>query len=79
MVNSCDEYGGPVSTYEKYGIQQLYLPVIDYTSPSDSQIDRCVDFCEKIAKTGKSVLIHCKGFIFSLFLFLFEDHNFLSV
>ena len=61
VVNSCDEYGGPVSTYEKYGIQQLYLPVIDYTSPSESQIDRCVDFCEKIVKTGKSVLIHCKG------------------
>jgi atypical dual specificity phosphatase len=61
VVNTCDEYGGPVRTYEKFGIQQLYLPVIDYTSPTDSQIDRCVDFCEKMASTGKTVYIHCKG------------------
>jgi len=61
VVNTCDEYGGPVKTYEKYGIHQLYLPVIDYTSPTDFQIDRCVDFCEKISSTGKSIYIHCKA------------------
>jgi len=61
VVNCCDEYAGPILTYEKYGIQQLHLPVIDYTSPTDSQIDRCVDFCEKINETGKSVYIHCKA------------------
>jgi len=61
VVNTCDEYSGPTKAYEKLGIVQLHLPVIDYTSPTDSQIDRCVEFCLAIRQTGKSIYIHCKA------------------
>lgn len=28
VVNLCDEYGGPVRSYAKHNIQQLYLPTV---------------------------------------------------
>ena len=36
VVNLCDEYSGPVQTYEALGIEQLYLPTVDHTEVSSS-------------------------------------------
>ena len=34
VVNTCNEYGGPVKQYDQFGIEQLRVPTIDFTAPS---------------------------------------------
>jgi len=33
VINTCEEYKGPLKTYEKYGITQLWKPCVDFTEP----------------------------------------------
>jgi atypical dual specificity phosphatase len=61
VVNVCEEYKGPVTTYAKYGIRQLHLPCIDFTSPRLEQIEKAVDFIESFANQGHRVYVHCKA------------------
>lgn len=61
VVNTCDEYAGPVRTYRAHGIEQLHIPVVDYTSPSVTQIEQAVRFIEEHAARGDKVYVHCKG------------------
>lgn len=61
VVNTMDEYSGPVDAYESFGIEQLHLPVIDHMAPSFQQTVQGVDFIQRIVNSGGSVLIHCKG------------------
>jgi len=61
VINTCEEYAGPLSTYDQYGIKQLYIPVTDFTSPTAEQIEQAVSFIEKFANRGESVFLHCKA------------------
>jgi atypical dual specificity phosphatase len=61
VVNTCDEYAGPWRTYEQFGIQQLHIPVVDYTAPTSDQIDKAVAFIEKFRSRGEMIYIHCKA------------------
>ena len=61
VVNTMDEYRGPIDAYESFGIEQLHLPVIDHMAPSFDQTVQGVDFIQRIVNSGGSVLIHCKG------------------
>ncbi len=61
VVNTMDEYNGPLDEYESFGIDQLHLPVIDHFEPSLDQNVRAVEFIQRILDSGGSVLIHCKG------------------
>ena len=63
VVNLMDEWKGPVAAYQKYGIQQLYLPTVDHVEPSVSDMQRAVNFIRRIRsqKENNAVFIHCKG------------------
>lgn len=61
VVNTCDEFVGPVSAYQKLGIQQLRIPIVDYCAPSLSQIESAVKFMEGFTSKGEKVYVHCKG------------------
>lgn len=61
VVNTCQEYQGPVTEYEKYGIQQLRIPTTDFTHPTLQSIERAVDFMERSIQQGKRVYVHCKA------------------
>ena len=61
VVNTCEEYGGPVSQYQKFGIEQMRMPTIDFTHPEYGDVCRTVDFIEENVNAGKSVYIHCKA------------------
>lgn len=61
VVNLCDEYAGPVSDYERIGIEQLYTPVVDHNSPDQEEIEKCISFIDRKLREGKKVLIHCKA------------------
>ncbi len=61
VVNTCDEYGGPVAAYEKYGIRQLRVPTIDFTHPSLENVTRAVEFMQQEIAEGGTVYVHCKA------------------
>ena len=61
VVNTCDEYAGPVSVYEKNGIEQLHIPTIDFTHPLIDDVEAAVDFITKHATRGGRVYVHCKA------------------
>lgn len=61
VVNTCEEYGGPVQEYGRYGIVQLHIPTIDFTNPTIENIRRGVDFVQEHIEQGDVVYIHCKA------------------
>jgi atypical dual specificity phosphatase len=61
VVNTCEEYAGPIEAYEKAGIQQLRLPTIDFTPPSLDDIKRGVEYIQQQVDSGLGVYVHCKA------------------
>ena len=60
VVNTCEEYRGPIAAYETAGIEQLYVPTIDFTAPTLENVEKGVQFIEKHAPDGL-VYVHCKA------------------
>ena len=61
VVNMCQEYRGPIREYEHYGIEQLWLPTVDFNPPSLADVKRGVQFIDQITSAGKKVYVHCKA------------------
>ncbi|TWT38829.1 phosphatidylglycerophosphatase and protein-tyrosine phosphatase 1 family protein [Blastopirellula retiformator] len=61
VVNTCQEFAGPVGTYSKSGVEQLHLPTIDFVPPSLEDVRRGVEFIDQQVAAGKQVYIHCKA------------------
>ncbi|KAL3766481.1 hypothetical protein ACHAWO_004656 [Cyclotella atomus] len=61
VVNMCDEYRGPVSSYKRLGIEQLWLPTIDHFEPSVEDLKKAVDFIQKYEAEGSRVYLHCRA------------------
>ncbi len=61
VVNTCEEYWGPVTEYMKHGIEQLHLPITDFTHPELSDVRKGVDFIQKHVDQTHVVYIHCKA------------------
>ncbi len=61
VVNTCEEYEGPVEQYEKFNIEQFRMPTIDFTHPSFDDVCRAVDFIDSHVNDGNTVYIHCKA------------------
>ena len=61
VVNMCDEYRGPVSSYERLGIENLHLPTVDHFEPSVEDLKRAVSFIQKHESRGGRVYVHCRA------------------
>lgn len=61
VVNTCEEYAGPVAEYAQRGIEQLRIPTTDFTHPQYDDVARAVEFVEAHAQRGETVYIHCKA------------------
>jgi atypical dual specificity phosphatase len=61
VVNMCEEYRGPVEFYRDHGIEQLWLPTVDFTPPTLDDIHRGVAFIDRQLDQGQSVYVHCKA------------------
>lgn len=61
VVNTCEEYGGPVKRYRLAGIEQLRVPTVDFTHPTLESVMAGVDFIERHVKAGGKVYVHCKA------------------
>ena len=61
VVNTCEEYTGPIGEYSKYGIEQLRIPTTDFTHPKLEDVQKAVEFVEQHAAEQHTVYIHCKA------------------
>ena len=61
VVNTCEEYVGPLKAYEKFGIEQFRMPTIDFTHPKFQDVCRAVEFIEQNAAKNQIIYIHCKA------------------
>ncbi|TWU10682.1 phosphatidylglycerophosphatase and protein-tyrosine phosphatase 1 family protein [Allorhodopirellula heiligendammensis] len=61
VVNTCEEYTGPIEEYGRLGIVQLHIPTIDFTHPTIENVRQAVDFVDKHVQAGEVVYIHCKA------------------
>jgi len=61
VVNTCEEYAGPIEQYEQYGIEQLWIPTTDFTHPTLADVEQAVEFVESHVKRDQTVYIHCKA------------------
>ncbi len=61
VVNTCDEYAGPVATYRQASIEQLRIPTVDFTAPSLESVEKAVAFMQQQIALGQGVYVHCKA------------------
>ncbi|MFK7765749.1 MAG: dual specificity protein phosphatase family protein [Mariniblastus sp.] len=61
VVNTCEEYEGPVKEYKKHDIEQFRMPTIDFTHPDFDDVCKAVEFVEANVAQQKTVYIHCKA------------------
>lgn len=61
VINMCDEYSGPISSYKRLGIEQLRLPTVDHFEPSVEDLKKSVAFIQKHEHQGGRVYVHCKA------------------
>ena len=61
VVNTCEEYCGPVEEYDKHGIDQFRMPTVDFTHPSLEDVTAAVAFIESHVAQNHRVYIHCKA------------------
>jgi len=61
VVNTCEEYQGPVAEYKRMGIEQLQIPTTDFTPPRLEDVRVAVEFIQNHVVRGNMVYIHCKA------------------
>ena len=61
IVNTCEEYAGPVREYEQFGMSQLRVPTVDFTPPTLESVDQAVNFMAERIEQGETVYVHCKA------------------
>jgi len=57
----CAEYEGPILSYKRLGVRQLWLPTIDHFESSDDDLKRAVSFISEHKALGKKVYVHCRA------------------
>ena len=61
VVNMCEEYQGPVQSYQRLGIEHLRLPTVDHFEPSVDDLKKAVSFIQKHEAKGGRVYVHCRA------------------
>lgn len=61
VVNMVAEWEGPVAFYKSAGIEQLWMPIVDFTSPTAGQLDSAVSWIAEKTSAGGRVYLHCKA------------------
>ena len=61
VVNTCGEMRGPEGDYEELGIEQLWLPTVDFNHPSAEACEKGAAFIEAHRLKGGKVYVHCKA------------------
>lgn len=61
VVNTCEEYAGPVEQYAQHAIEQFRMPTVDFTHPKFADVERAVEFMDQQIAAGNKVYVHCKA------------------
>lgn len=61
VVNLCEEYPGPESSYRRLGMRHLRLPTTDHFEPTVKDMERAVEFIRFHEQMGKKVYVHCRA------------------
>lgn len=61
MINFCEEYNGPVASYQRLGMTQLHLPTVDHFEPRVQDYQEAVKFIRQHHAKGSKVYIHCRA------------------
>ena len=61
VVNTCEEYEGPVKEYDAANIKQFRMPTVDFTHPKLEDVENAVKFIEEQTANGGTVYVHCKA------------------
>ncbi len=61
VVNTCDEYAGPIKAYQQAHIEQLRIPTVDFTPPTLEMVEQAVAFIKRRIAQGHTVYVHCKA------------------
>ncbi len=61
VVNTCEEYAGPVAKYQALDIHQFHMPTVDFTSPSLADCTAAVEFMQQQIADGRRIYVHCKA------------------
>ena len=61
VINTCREYPGPLQAYQKHGITQLHIPIVDFVHPTLKEVETGLEFIRQRAAGGESVYVHCKA------------------
>jgi atypical dual specificity phosphatase len=61
VVNTCREWRGNTEAYRAAGIEELYVPITDFTPPPLEDIRAGVAFIRKHIAAGRKVYVHCKA------------------
>lgn len=61
VVNTCEEYAGPIAAYRQAGIEQLRIPTVDFTPPTLEDVEKGVAFMQQQIAQGRGVYVHCKA------------------
>jgi atypical dual specificity phosphatase len=61
VVNTCEEWSGNTAAYDKAGIRQLRIPIVDFTHPTLAEVQKGVKFIESELQRGGKVYVHCKA------------------
>lgn len=60
LVVNLDEWSTS-SVLEPMGIRHVHLPVVDFTPPSQAQLDEGVHAIEEALQAGQRVAVHCRA------------------
>lgn len=61
IVNTCEEFPGHLDLYEKFGIEQFWMPTVDFRPPKLADVQAAVSFMQRQIGAGKPVYVHCKA------------------
>ena len=58
VVNTCNEYSGPLEHYNEHGIDQLRVPTVDFTPPSLEHVQQAVKLMKRTKEKQESTLLN---------------------
>jgi atypical dual specificity phosphatase len=61
VVNTCAEFPGHEDLYQPLGIEQFWMPTVDFSPPSLADVQAAVAFMQHKVSAGETVYVHCKA------------------
>jgi len=61
IVNTCAEFPGHGNLYGPLGIEQFWMPTVDFSPPSLADVQAAVAFMQRKIAAGETVYVHCKA------------------